>query len=782
MKRNVILLNIRSFVGFLLLLVIGFILGPGPVIAKVVKVEITSREVISTSPEHLRSGPYEVIKGIIYLEVDPNDPANQLIVDLKLAERNHRGNVAFSSEFELHKPVDAARGNHRLLYFVNNRGYKIGAWHFNHQAGKNWLYSTGWSYLWCGWNCDVTESDERFNIHVPVATENGKTITGKIYSEMISYANAITYSRPIVWGGSEAYPPVNMDKSQASLTKRQYRWENPVEIPRDQWEFARLDKDQVVPDPGFVYIKEGFKPGWLYDLVYVGKNPKVTGLGLAVIRDVVSFFRYEKTDETGFKNPLAGVIDYAYAWGHSQSGRLLNHFIYQDFNGDEKKRMVFDGIMANCPGAGKGLFNSRFAQPTRHGSHHEDNLFPVDFFPFTTVEQYDPITGERGDGLARARESGFLPKMFFINSSTDYWTRAASLLHTDVNGNKDAGIDPNVRIYSISGRAHTDDRIGIIGRALLTALHQWVSQGLKPPESKIPKISDGTLVTLETFRKAFPAIPGMQMPGSFYHPFRLDMGPHWHTKGIADHVPAKTGPRYVCLVPQVDEDGKEIAGIHLPEIAVPLATFTGWSMRNPAFSHTLRRNYGQVWPLAVTAEQRKKNRDPRKSILERYPTKADYIFQVTRSLLNLRQQRFLLDEDVSRLLMEAAQQTYWPAAPDAAQVKIKKITARPAVVEAGDTILLAVEFEGLKDGVLEAKASFREANDMNFILNDQGINGDEKAGDNTWSYTVQIPEDVPPGQFHFDFQCLDIDLNRIYVKGTVKEGKGEPGSLIFTVK
>ncbi len=782
MKRHVIKLNIRSFVGFLVLLVIGSLLVPGPVSAKVIKVEIKSREVVSNAPEHLRSGPYEVIKGIIYLEVDPNDPANQLIVDLKLAERSRRGNVEFSSEFELHKPVDAELGNHRLLYFVNNRGNKMGTWHFNCQAGKNWLYSNGWSYLWCGWNCDVIESDKKLNIHVPVASENGKTITGKIYSEMISYANLITYSQPIVWGGSEAYPPVNMDKSQASLTKRQYRWENPVEIPRDQWEFARFEKDQVVPDPGFVYIKEGFKPGWLYDLVYVGKNPKVTGLGLAAIRDVVSFFKYEKTDETGFKNPLAGVIDYAYAWGHSQSGRLLNHFIYQDFNGDEKKRMVFDGIMSNCPGAGKGLFNSRFAQPTRHGSHHEDNLFPVDFFPFTTVEQYDPITGERGDGLARARKSGFLPKMFFINSSTDYWTRAASLLHTDVNGKKDAEIDPNVRIYSISGRAHTDDRIGIIGRALLTALHQWVSHGIKPPESKIPKISDGTLVTLETFRSAFPGIRGVQMPGSFYHPFRLDMGPRWHTKGIADHVPAKTGPRYVCLVPQVDEDGNEIAGIRLPEIAAPLATFTGWSMRSPFFSQTLRRNAGRVWSLAVTAEKRKKNRDPRKSILERYPTQADYLLQVTRSLLHLQQQRFLLDEDVSILLMEAAQQAYWPAAPDAAQVKIKKITAQPAVVEAGDTILLAVEFAGLKDRVLTAKASFREANNMNYILNDQGNNGDEKAGDNTWSYTVQIPADVPAGQFHFDFQCLDIDLNRIYVKDTEKEGKGEPGSLTFTVK
>jgi hypothetical protein len=648
----------KIHVTFLVLAMICVMLIPGAVTARVVKVEITSREVVSKAPEHSRSGPYEVIKGIVYLEVNPDDPANQLIVDLKLADRSSRGNVEFSTEFELHKPVDADLGNRRLLYFVNNRGNKLGNYHFNYQAGKNWLYSRGWSYLWCGWNCDVIQSDRRININVPVVTKNGKTITGKIYSEIISYADEVTYSQAIVWGGSIAYPVVKMDKSQATLTMRPYRWEEPVEVRRDQWSFARLEKGQVVPDPGYLYVKEGIKPGWLYDLIYLGKDPKVTGLGLAAIRDVVSFFRYEKDDESGFVNPLADHIVHAYAWGHSQSARLLNHFIYQDFNGDEKKRMVFDGIIANCGGGGKGQFNYRFAQTTRHGSHHEDNLYPVDFFPFNTVEQHDPVTGERGDGFARARKSGFLPKMFFINSSTDYWTRAASLLHTDVEGKKDAGVDPNARLYLVAGRAHVDARIGFIGRALLTALDLWVSKGVKPPESRIPKISDGTLVTLETFRSAFPDMPEVLIPKSFYHPYRLDSGPRWPTEGIADNVPPKAGPRYVCLVPQVDEGGNEIAGIRLPEIAVPLATFTGWSMRSPSFSRTLRRNAGRIWPLSRTVGERKKSGDPRKSIAERYPTKEGYLFKVTDCLLKLKRQRLLLDEDLAILLNQAAQQSF----------------------------------------------------------------------------------------------------------------------------
>jgi len=490
-----------------------------------------------------------------------------------------------------------------------------------------------------------------------VVTENGKPITGKIYSEIISYSNNITYSHQVVRDDSIVYEPVTELKPQASLTMRQYRWKEPVEVPRDHWSFARFENGKMIPDPGYIYIKEGFKPGWLYDLVYTGKDPKVTGFGMAAIRDVVSFFKYEKGDESGYENPLVDVIDYVYAWGHSQSARLLYHYVYQDFNGDEKKRMVFDGIISNCGGGGKGLFNSRFAQTTRHGSHHENNLFPIDVFPFNTVEQYDPATGESGDGLARARKSGFLPKMFFINTTTDYWTRAASLLHTNIEGNKDSGIDPNVRMYFIAGRQHVDSRIGIIGRALLTALDQWVSQGVEPPDSHIPKISNGSLVTLEAYLNALPDIPGIRRPPSFYNPYRLDLGPRWDTEGIADNVPPKTGPQFVALVPQVDEDGNEIIGVQLPEIAVPLASFTGWYMRSPLFSNTLRINVGRIWPFPGTAEERKKTGDPRRSIEERYPTKADYIFKVTKSLLELNRKRFLLDEDVPNLLKQAAAQS-----------------------------------------------------------------------------------------------------------------------------
>jgi hypothetical protein len=657
MIRNVAHLKIRNFAVRFVVIFVGITFTLAAVTAEVVKVEITSREVVTNSQEHSQCGPYEVIKGIIYLEVNPNHPANELIVDLKLATRNCRGNVEFSTEFELHKPVEANRGNHRLMYFVSNRGTTGN--YFSWLREKNWLYSEGWSYLYCGWQCDLPENDELLNFHAPVIKDKDKTITGKVLFEFFSYEDTLIYSMPLIAQGAIAYPLLHMDNSLASLTMRQYPWEKTVELPRTEWEFARDENGKVIPDSTSVYIKEGFKPGWLYDLVYEAKDPKVVGLGLAVIRDVVSFFRYEEKDQNNNVNPLSGHIQYAFAFGHSQSGRLLNHFVYQNFNGDEKRRIVFNGIIANCPGAGKGEFNSRFAQPTRYCSHLEDNLYMIDFFPFTTVEQSDPITGEQGDPYKKARNSGFLPKFMFINSSTDYWTRAASLLHTDVEGKLDFDIDPSVRIYSISGIAHTEGRTGVIGRALLVALDEWVSRGIQPPPSRVPKISDSTLVDLKSFLKIFPVVPNIVLPSSFYHPIRLDPGPRWKTESIADHVPPIEGIRYVTLIPQVDVDGNEIAGIRLPDVAVPLATFTGWRQRSLDYSNTLSRNAGTSWPFAVSREERLKNGDPRMSILERYPSKDVYLSKLREHLNTLLKDGFILNEDVPILMKEADNLKYW---------------------------------------------------------------------------------------------------------------------------
>ena len=302
-------------------------------------------------------------------------------------------------------------------------------------------------------------------------------------------------------------------------------------------------------------------------------------------------------------------------------------------------------------GSGKGVFNYRFRMSTEYGTYHEGMLSGSEFFPLAPVPQTDPVTGETGETLARARAAQHVPRMMFVQSSTEYWNRAASLLHTDAQGKTDLELPPEVRVYLVAGAQHLgtgphtrsicqqprsilDDR-GPILRALLVALDRWVSDGAEPPLSRYPRIDDGTLVSLETFRRQFPSIAGVNLPEAYYQPARLDFGPRFHTEGIAEVIPPTMGPRYRTLVPAVDADGNDLAGIRLPEVAVPLGTFTGWNLRAAPFGAggKLSRLDGMYLPFARTRPQRQQPGDPRPAVDERYPTRADYLARITEAAL-----------------------------------------------------------------------------------------------------------------------------------------------------
>ena len=646
-----------------------------PTGADVVRIEVKKREPFAGGRTFGRSGPYEQLAGKLTLEVDPDDPANARVTDLKLAPRNGRGKVEFWTEFFLLKPVDPSRGNRRLFYGVNNRGNKLALGAFNDRGGNTpaqgngFLMRRGYSVLWCGWNGYALPGNNRLEIGLPVATKDGETITGKIYAEIT--VNRRVRSQPFYWGNSNPYPAVSLDNGTATLTMRPRRDADPIEIPRDRWSFARWEGKKAVPDPKHLHLKDGFRPGWLYDLLYVGKDPRVTGLGFVAVRDACSFFRHSKKD-----NPLADSLERAYVFGISQSARFIHHFLFEGFNADEKGRIVFDGAMPHVGGGGKGQFNYRFCQTTRHGSQHEDLLFPSDFFPLNTVPQEDPLTGRKGDTFARSRARGRLPKIFFTETSTEYWARAASLLHTDVEGKKDAAIDPNVRIYHIAGGQHGVSRSPSKGmylnfrntldyrpvlRALLVALDRWVTDGEEPPPSVVPRIADGTLVGLDAWKRQFPRTAGSALPEALYTPRRLDSGPRWRTEGIADHVPPRVGPPLRTLVPSVDRDGNEAAGIKMPGVSVPLATYAGWNLRAAPYGAegALARWAGSQWPFARTQEERRKSADPRRSVRERYPTREAYLSKVAEAVLDLKRRRLILEEDAVRVLEAAARWEYW---------------------------------------------------------------------------------------------------------------------------
>jgi hypothetical protein len=655
--------------------------------AEVIRLEIKTRKLFADGHRFGRSGAYEAIAGRLYFEVAPDDPANARITDLQRAPRNARSKVEFWSDFFLLKPIDSKQGNGCLLYDVHNRGNKLALWTFNEgertnepdkmeHAGNGFLLDRGYTLLWTGWNGDVVaDGTGRLLAGLPVAVEaGGRSITGRNHVE-ISVDEKV-FSRPFFWspwGTAAAYPSVSLNNAGATLTMRATRSAKAVTVPRTDWAFARYEEGRAIPDATSLHVKAGFQPGWLYDLVYTARDPRVSGLGLAGLRDAVSFFRYGNQDA----NPVRGAIRQATIFGISQSGRLIHHFLYEGLNLDVAERTVFDGAILLVPGAGKGLFNYRFAMATVYGTYRRYNLSPSDFFPFTPFPQTDSVTGESGDSLARLRAKGKLPKMFFVQSATEYWSRAASLLHTDVEGNRDLELAPHVRIYSIAGAQHlgggsTDKGIcrhprnplkhrGPVLRALLVAMDRWVENGTEPPASRHPRIDDGTLVNVETFQKQFPQIPGAGIVRHRYQPLRLNLGPRWHTEGIATIVPPKTGPAYVTLVPAVDADGNEIAGIRLPEIEAPLGSYLGWNLRADEYGAggMLAGLHGSYLELPKTKTDRLQTGDPRPAIHERYPSRDAYLAKYTDAVLGLQKEGYLLPTDAIMLLRQASDRDLW---------------------------------------------------------------------------------------------------------------------------
>ena len=669
------------------------------VFGEVVRIEITSRLVFADGKNFGDVGAYEKIRGHLYYTVDPNNPANAHIVDLKLAPRNEDGMVEFEGTFVLLKPLDLSKGNHRLLYGVNNRGNLLMLGLLNNaqssnnpsrleHAGNGFLMRQGYSLLWSGWNWDVRPGNYRLQIKLPIATENGKSITQKIAAEIVLSTNRSDIkSQPLAWGGSRCYPVVDMnDNSKTKLTVRDTPRGRRKETPRDQYRYARVMRNgSIVPDSTYLYLESGFQSGKIYELIYETKNPRVVGLGLASVRDALSFFRFETEDNFGTQNPLAVPTsgnkfkpdtEKAYIFGMSQSGRFITHTIYEGFHVDESGRMVFDGARIHVAGGGKGGFNHRFAQTTHHPSHLEGNYMPADFFPFNYAPQQDPLTGKSGDVLAIAKKLGKIPNIIITNNALEYWTRSASLIHTDVTGTKDAPVHNKVRIYMTNGAPHGNARSRRMSiyehptntlnhspvlRSLLVALDRWVTEGIEPPPSRYPRIDRNELNSAANHKKRFPKILDLRHPGKNLQPPRVNYGERFWSEGFFSIVPPEMGESYVTLVPNFDEDGNGIGGIRLPELQVPLGTYQGWNPRKAEFGapEYLGRFAGSFWPFSKTEEERRRTGDPRPSIQTRYPTKQIYVDKVRAAVNKLIRQGFLLEED-GEVYIDLAKRIAWP--------------------------------------------------------------------------------------------------------------------------
>lgn len=634
--------------------------------ASVTRIEIISRSALANGKEFGLAGPYEKIVARVYFSVDPDNSFNRPIIDLDRAPRNAQGAVEFSADLYIVKPKDQQRGNGAAIFEISNRGGKGMVRYFNHarggadgEVGDGFLMRQGFTLVWVGWQFDVPDGQQQLRLYAPVATANGNPITGRVRSDLV-FATKV-YDASLGHRGQKAQPAIDPENPDYKLTVRDAVLGERRVVPRNLWQFARLENGRVIRDPTRIYLKDGFEPGRIYEVVYRAQNPTVSGLGLAAVRDVASYFKHERNDLVTVKRTLA--------FGISQSGRFLRHFLYQGFNADERNRQVFDAINAHVAGGGHGSFNHRFAEPSRDASPFSTFFYPTDIFPFTDIDQTDPETGETDGLLTITTRQKVLPKIFYTFSSYEYWGRAASLIHTMIDGKTDAILPDNVRIYYFVGGQHGPGQFPPVKsqthnltstndyswsmRALLLALDRWAKDGTPPPANQYARISDNTLANPGAVR--FPKIPGVSFPRTVHEAWRVDYGPEFKTKGIISLEPPRIGKAFPVMAPQVDRDGIDLAGIRMPEIAVPLATYTGWNPRDPKTGapDQLVDFAGSYIPFAKTKAERERTGDPRLSIEERYQNRAHYLGLVTEAGLKLVKDGYLLAEDLPVVLNRA---------------------------------------------------------------------------------------------------------------------------------
>lgn len=636
------------------------------------------------------SGAYERLRGRAEFAVDPKAAYNQAVVDIRHAPVGADGLVHFAADFYLLKPVDLARGNKRVFFDYGNRGNKRCLQFFNdavgshdprtlEHAGNGFLMRRGYTVAWLAWQGDLQPGEGRMLIDLPIATDNGKPITGKVRVEYIISEPGVFCLPLSGQAAAKSYPAVSLETRQAQLTRRRYADSARVPVPADAWSFARLEhgatidgggrERALVPSDTHIHIDTGFEPGWIYELIYTARDSIVLGLGHVAVRDFASFLKHGTTG-----NPLrqGGVgIEKAYAWGRSQTGRCIRDFVYHGFNADAAGRRVFDGVMPHVAGAGRMWMNHRFAAiMPLPGQEYENHFTPADSFPFSYARTTDHLTG-RTDAILKRPETD--PLVVHTDTATEYWQRRGSLVVTDTKGD-DLTLPETVRVYLWSSSQHYADPLlaaptrgicqnpanvvvtSMLFRANLDNLDRWASGGAAPPASRHPRRADKTLATAEEWRKGFPAIPGAMSPRGPSKLDLLDFGPDFD-KGIITKEPPALAPgkRYAVQVPATDADGNDIAGVRAPMVEAPLATYLGWSMRAKGLG------YGAMGPIVgstilfpETPEEREATGDPRRSILERYPDKQAYVRAITEAGKHLAADGLMLEEDVERSAKRAA--------------------------------------------------------------------------------------------------------------------------------
>src|SRR5438105_6607815 len=670
--------------------------------ARVVKFVVEQRSSFVGGAEWGNVGPYEMLRGTAYLEVDPRDPRDAVIVDLENAPRNAHGMVDFSTQFLILKPVDPGRGNHKIFYAVNNRGNSLEglltATTAAQVAGTDAGYAMteGYTIVDAGWEGDVIPTSTKLVATLPIAHEaNGGPIIGPMRYECSDRAQGSFTTNLEGTAGFLSYEAADTNTAHATFTVADSEYGSKTLIPPDRWAFGTCPTGQaslVSTNIDLCYF-DGFDNTKIYELIYQAKNPIVMGLGFAATRDLASFLLNDTRDDAGNPNPVGRGIRRAYAAGGSQTGGYLRDYIYLGFNEDEMGRKVFDGIIPWIAGTDRVFINVRFADPNTYSEQdRQHNYLQSSYPPFTYAVTTDPLSGVHDGILHRPRTD---PLVMQVDSQSEFWQLHGSLNVVDGLGNA-VPIPDNVRLYFVGNTAHafisgsflfpTPGTAPLCAnptpgsglnwetlRATLRNMDRWAvgrgkdkrendqgddeqgdddqgngSQGTEPPESNYPSLHDGTFVTLSQAAAAFPAIPNVTFPPVYDTYELLIFGPLFGSHGgILTNQPPLNGSSYAIRLPKTDADGIDLAGVHQIESRVPLGTSTGWNLRSPAHRgpNNLCVLTGSYFPFATTTAGRLLSGDPRPSLQERYGSHEGFVDAVEKAARELVKERFLLQVD-----------------------------------------------------------------------------------------------------------------------------------------
>ena len=683
-RRSAVLVSVAAVASLLLA-------GAPPVDAHVKKIVIDKKVSPAFDGRSFGdAGRYETLAGRAFGELDPNDPHNAVITDIRLAKRNADGKVDYVASFFLVKPTDMSRSSHLMWHDVPNRGGRVTIVVAERNYGDVGL-SSGWQGDNSGNTAPGPNNDY---VTVPIARNpDGSAITGLVLGRIVN-ASGVGSQPLFVNANPVPYKPSSLDTTKSTLSTHASESIDGViggaaTVPSGNWAWAECDAAHPfpgTPDPTQICVKGGFDPKLLYQVVFTAQDPYVLGIGFAAFRDMASFFKNAAHDDEGTPNPLAQQISWVIGRGVSQSGNFLRAFLQLGFNQDESDRKVYDGVWPIIAGRRIAL-NTRFALPDGASKLYEaGSEGPQSWAPWPDPVRDLPVKGI----LDRCTASNTCPEIVELGGSAEVWALRLTEGWVGTAATSDIPIPSNVRRYYVPSTTHGGGRGGFdvtplsppacpgpsFGEGMFAAnpvpftetmnavrfhFRNWVMKDTPPPASRWPTLSDGYLVDPTKEAMAFPTIPSVprSAPTGLMNPLLdYDWGPHFNYAD-GSGVPSKIPPAIKHVIggkaPRVDADGNELGGVPVVLRDAPLGTYLGWNIVAAGFHRGKICNYaGGMIPFAKTKAERLANGDPRLSLEERYETHAGYVEAVKAAAARAVGQGFLLQADAEALVKEAA--------------------------------------------------------------------------------------------------------------------------------